>query len=308
MASNPIVSDPISIAKPPDAGRLGRLRTALGAWQPFTGGGIAAFSRASLARTLVFQVLFALGLSCVVVWSVRLAWFPPFFAALGKLPGSDAGIRQGRLDWPDPIAVALADNRHLALVIDPAGSGGLGRAADLQIELRRDGVSLHGLFGHQTFPYPPDLELRLDRLGGRAAWGAWNWVGLAFIGIATFSCSVVLWWTTAFATALPSWLLALVARRALTLGGACLMMAAAWLPASLVLAGGAALYATNWIRLPGLMFAVVAHAVVAVLWHAWGFLRLPARAAAKKVDNPFVPSGTANAAPDRSKKKNNPFG
>lgn len=307
MASNPTVSDPIPIAKPPGSGRPERLRTALGAWQPFTGGGIAAFSRASLARVLVFQVLFALGLSCVVVWSVRLAWFPPVVAALGRLPGTDAGIRQGRLFWPDPEAVALADNRHLALVVDPTGGGGLGRAADLQIELRNDEVSLHGLFGHRTSPYPPDLELRLDRLGGTAAWGAWNWVGLAFIGLATFSGSMVLWWTTAVVLAPPSWLLALVARRALTSGGACRMMAAAWLPASLVLAGGTALYATNWIRLPGLMFAVAAHAAVAVLWHAWGFLHLPARAAAKKVDNPFGPSGAAHAVPARSKKKN-PFG
>ena len=301
------MSDPISIAKPPGAGRPERLRTALGAWQPFTGGGIAAFSRASLARTLTFQVLFALGLSCVIVWSIRLAWFPPLVAALGNLPGSDAGIRQGRLDWPDPTAVALADNRQLALVVDPTGSGELGRAADLQIELRRDGLSLHGLFGHQTFPYPPELELRLDRLGGTAAWGAWNWVGLALIGLAIFSGSLALWWTMAVATALPSWLLALVARRALTLGGACLMMAAAWLPASLVLAGGAALYATSWIRLPGLMFAVVAQAVVAVLWHVWGFLNLPAREAAKTVADPFGSSGAAKAEPDRPKKKN-PFG
>lgn len=301
------MSDPIPIAKPPGAGRLERLRTALGAWQPFTGGGIAAFGRASLARTLAFQLLFALGLSCVIVWSVRIAWFPPFVAALRSLPVSDAGIRQGRLDWPDPAAVALADNRQLALVVDPVGTGELGRAADLQIELRRDGLGLHGLFGHQTLPYPPDLELRLDRLGGTAAWGAWNWVGLAFIGIATFSGSMALWWMMAVATALPSWLLALVARRALTLGGACLMMAAAWLPASLVLAGGAALYATGWIRLPGLMFAVVAHAVVAVLWHAWGFLNLPARGPAKTADNPFGSSAPAKAGPDRSKKKN-PFG
>jgi len=307
VASNPTVSDPISIAKPPGAGRLERLRTVLGAWQPFTGGGIAAFSRASLPRTLTFQVLFALGLSCVIVWSVRLAWFPPFVAALGNLPGSDAGIRQGRLDWPEPTAVTLADNRQIALVVDPAGTGELGRAADLQIELRRDGLSLHGPFGHQTFPYPPDLELRLDRLGGTAAWGAWNWVGLALIGIATFSSSMALWWMMAVATALPSWLLALVARRALTLGGACLMMAAAWLPASLVLAGGAALYATSWIRLPGLMLAVVVHAVVAVLWHVWGFLNLPARRAAKTMDDPFGSSGPAEAAPGRLKKKN-PFG
>lgn len=307
MASNPTVSDPISIAKPPGAGRFERLRTALGAWQPFTGGGIAAFSRATLARTLTFQVLFALGLSCVIVWSVRLAWFPAFVAALGNLPGSEAGIRQGRLDWPDPTAVALAENRQLALVVDPAGSGELGRAADLQVELRRDGLSLHGLFGHRTFSYPPDMELRLDRLGGTAAWGAWNWVGLALIGIATFSSSMALWWTMAVATALPSWLLGLVARRSLTLGGACLMMAAAWLPATLVLAGGAALYATSWIRLPGLMFAVAAHAVVAVLWHGWGFLNLPARGAAKIVDDPFGSSGPAKAVPDRSKKKN-PFG
>jgi len=308
VASTSTVSDPIPIAKPPGSGRLERLRTVLGAWQPFTGGGIAAFSLASLARTLAFQVLFALGLSCVIVWSVRLAWCPPFVAALRNLPVTDAGIRQGRLDWPDPTAMALADNRQLALVVDPAGSGELGRAADLQIELRRDGLSLHGLFGHQTFPYPPDLELRLDRLGGTAAWGAWNWVGLAIIGITIFSGSLALWWTMAVATALPSWLLALAARGSLTLGGACRMMAAARLPASLVLAAGAALYATSWIRLPGLMFAVVAHAVVAVLWHAWGFLSLPARGAAKKADNPFGPPGTAHAAPDRSKKKKNPFG
>jgi hypothetical protein len=48
--------------------------------------------------------------------------------------------------------------------------------------------------------------------------------------------------------------------------------------------------------------------VVAVLWLVWGSVNLPARSAAKTSDNPFGSSGTTKAAPDRSKKKKNPFG
>jgi hypothetical protein len=284
-----------------------RSRPVFGAWQPLTGGGVAAFGAASFVRTLAFQLVFALGASLVIVWSVRHAWFPPITEALTRLPGGGAEIVSGRLRWPDTNAVALAESPQLGLAVDPAGTDELGRTADLQVQLRRDGVRLEGLFGHQLLAYPPDLAVPLDCVGGTAAWGAWNWVGLVFVGLATLVTLFALWWSTALALALPVWLAAFVFRRALTLGGAWRLTAAAWLPATLVLLGGVSLYATHGVRLTGLAVLTAAHLAIPILWLIWGLCRLPARTAPKRSANPFGSNTSANGSSPAAEAKSNPF-
>ena len=293
--------------QPAPAGRRSRSGPAFGAWQPLTGRGVAAFGTASLGRTLGFQLVFALGAALVIVWSVRHAWFPPVNEALTRLPEGGAEIRNGHLRWPDTNAVTLAENPQFGLAIDPTGAGELGRTADVLVELRRDEIRLEGVFGHQLVAYPPDLSLPLDRTGGAAAWGAWNWVGLAFLGVATFLALCALWWFSAFALALPVWLAALIFRRGLTLGGAWRLTAAAWLPATLVLLGGVFLYATHGLRLTGLALAAGAHLVALLAWLGWGFCTLPPRESKQRPKHPFDGNPSANVATSKPGTKPNPF-
>lgn len=284
-----------------------RFRQALGAWQPFTGRGVAAFGTASFGRTLSFQLLFALLAAVAVIWSLRHAWFPPLTATLERLPPAAAEIRHGRLFWPDTNAVTLAENPQLAVAVDPSSSGDLGRSADLQIEFRPTGVRLEGIFGHQLLPYPPDLIVPLDQVGGVAAWGAWNWVGLVLVGALVFSALLALWWLSATGLTLPVWLAALIFRRALTWGGAWRLAAAAWLPATLVLLAGVLLYATNGVRLTGLAVLAGCHVPAALLWLGWGILKLPDRVTVPPPSNPFDSAPQSSPGTPKSGRIKNPF-
>ncbi len=282
-----------------------------GAWQPLTGGGVAAFGAATATRTVAFQLLFALLAAVVVTWSARRAWYPPFQTALTQLPERAAEIRAGRLFWPDTNAVTLGENPQLALAVDPTGTGELGRSADLQLELRAKEIRFNGLFGEQFLPYPPQLQVSLDHTGGPAAWGAWNWVGLVFIGAAVLLSLLAVWWLTGIVLAPFVWLAAFILRREVTLGGAGRMIVTAWLPAGVVLVAGILLYALDWLRLTGLAFTTAAHLVVMPLWLVWGIFMLPDRTRKKSPKNPFNPEATKSSTKLSSSKKptkQNPFG
>jgi hypothetical protein len=282
-----------------------------GAWQPLTGGGVAAFGAATATRTLVFHLLFALLAAVVVTWSVRRAWFPPFQTALTRLPERSAEVRAGQLFWPDTNAVTLGENPQLAVAVDPAGTGELGRSADLQLELRAKAIRFSGLFGEQFLPYPPALQVSLDHTGGPAAWGAWNWVGLVLLGGSVLVSLLALWWLTGIVLAPFVWLAAFLLRRELTLGGSWRLVTAAWLPATLVLLAGILLYALSWLRLTGLALTTAAHLLVMPLWLVWAIFMLPNRTRKKMPKNPFNPESSqpsSKPSPSKKPKPRNPFG
>lgn len=293
--------------KPVSDERPGRSRWQFGAWQPLTGGGVAAFAETSVTRTLGFQLFFALLAALAITWSVRQAWFPPFRAGLSELPESAAEIRAGRLFWPDTNAVTLGENPQLAVAVDPTDSGELGRSADLQVELHTKEIRLAGLFGEQSLPYPPELQVPLDHRGGPAAWGAWNWVGLVFVASFVVVALFAVWWATAIVLAPFLWLAALIMRRELTLGGAWRLVAAAWLPATLLLVAGIVLYALNGLRLTGLALAVGAHFVLVPLWLLWALVMLPDRMRKKEPKNPFNSESSVKVPRPKKAKKENPF-
>ena len=293
--------------KPVSDERPGGARWRLGAWQPLTGGGIAAFAEATFTRTLGFQLLFALLAAVAVTWSVRQAWFPPFRTALTELPENAAEIRAGRLFWPDTNAVTLGENPQLAVAVDPADTGDLGRSADLQVELHARELRLTGLFGEQSLPYPPELQIPLDHRGGPAAWGAWNWVGLVFVAAAVVVTLFATWWLTATGLAPFLWLAAFILRRELTLGGAWRLVAAAWLPATMLLMASIVLYSLNGLRLTGLALAAAAHLVLVPLWLLWALLMLPDRTRKKQPKNPFNSESSVKVRTPKKAKKENPF-
>ncbi len=284
-----------------------------GAWQPLTGGGIAKFSTASGVRTFVLQTLFSSLITLVLVWSLRQAWFPAVRAALPKLPNAGAEIREGKLVWPDTEAALLAERPQFSVSVNPTGTGDAGRAGDLRVEFRPTVLRLEGLLGHQEFPYPPDFTLSLDRTGASAAWLAWNWPILALLLIGGF---LIVWlWVGILASiaALPGLLLSWALGRQLTLNGAWKMGSASAVTGWCCLSVGSILYATSWIRLPGLAIAVLSQPSVAALGFFWAVLRLP-RAAVKvrggAPRNPFQSEAAerSNSGGGSKRTKNkNPF-
>ena len=260
---------------------------AWGAWQPVTGGGVARFADASAVRVLTLQLVYSVMAAAVVLWSLRQAWFPAVSLALPRLPVAGAEVRSGRLSWPGTEAELLSERPQLSLSVDPLGTGTAGRSGDVQVEFRQRGFRLEGLFGHQELPYPPDLDLPLDRTGATAAWGAWSWAILALTGLAVGAVVLVMGWLVATLVALPLSALAWMVGRVLSPGGAWRVGLAASLTGWGCLGAGLMLYATAWIRLPGLAAAVLSQVLVVAIWCLWALAHLPRRGRAPKAANPF---------------------
>jgi len=290
-----------------------RLRTALGAWQPFSGRGLAQFAGASVVRLAAFQAVFATVFGLVLAWSFGRIVPPTVQAALRSLPSADAGIRSGFLRWPEPEPRVLAASPQLALVSDPTASGELGLNGDLQLELRRESVVLRGLLGSLRIPYPTDWDLPLDRAGAPAVWGAWRLPLRTLMAGAAILLLPVIWWLLAAVYWLPAWGLGYLCARDLPAPGALRISVAALLPASLIPCLALAAYATLWIRAPGFLLLWMLHLPAGWLWLAWGILCRPrqsgrAAGAEKPKSNPFSTKAAGAGGKRSSRPQKNPFG
>lgn len=271
---------------------------------------MARFAAASGGRALTLQVFYSALVAAVALWSFRQAWFPAIIQALPRLPAAEAEIRGGRLTWPDTEAHLLSERPQLSVSVDPSGTGDAGRSGDLQVEFRRRGLRLEGLFGHQELPYPPEFQLPLDRTGAMAAWGAWSWAILAIAGLFVGALVLIVGWVVATLLTLPMVALAWILRRNLTVGGAWRMGLAAGLAGWGFFVLGVVLYATAWIRLPGLAASLLAQILTILIWSIWGLFHLPRRNRSATSGNPFGAKrevGEKGSGRDRSKRGSNPF-
>lgn len=287
------------------------MRAAIGAWQPLTGHGIAAFAGASGSRLLLFQTVLALALALTFSWTGRRIATIPVRSALGGLPDELAGISGGRLQWPGTDPVLLAQGPHLALVVDPNATGDLGLNSDIQLELRERSLTFRGVLGQTPFSYPDGLEIPLDRTGAAATWGAWQLPLLVFLTAAGFTCVLATWWILAALYSFPAWALAWVIRRPIRWTASWRLCCAALLPAALLPGAGLLLYATLWIRLPGLIGIWLLHFPAGWAWLIWGIISLPPGPARNPNGpaNPFVPGGstTKGARSGSSRRARDPF-
>jgi len=299
----------------PAAGLRSRLATFLGAWQPFTGPGLARFAEASLPRLIAFQMVFAGALGLLFAWSFGRIATPVVQSALPVLPTADAGIRSGRLQWPEPEPRLLAATPQLALGCDPGNSGDLGLNGDLQAELRPEALVLRGLLGSLALGYPPGLEIPLDRTAAPAVWGAWRLPLRAAVATAAALWLPLTWWLLALGYWLPAWCCGWLCARNLPPAGALRLSAAALLPASVIPGVALMAYTTLWIRAPGLVFLWALHLPAGWLWILWGILSRPAQsrnaaasAPGSSGPNPF--SGDRLRPRDNGPKRGrkNPFG
>lgn len=268
-----------------------RVRALVGAWQPLTGAGLAAFGQASVGRLIAFQLAAAAGIGLLLVVSLRLCWFPVIDQSLTQLPES-APLAAGRLEWPGTNPVRLAENPWLGLVVMPVAplpEDAPGQTADLQLEILPRGLRLDGVFGHVERPYPPMWKLDLGRIPATATWDAWRRPISIILGTGTALFLLVSWWSLATAYLMPAWIFARIVGRSLSAGAVWKMAGAALLVGAAVGAGGLAAYACGMIRLPGILVSQILHIPVGWIWLAWGILASDSRPAAKpNSSNPFA--------------------
>lgn len=261
-----------------DVGRRGAWSLRMGAWQPFTGGGIAAFANASTTRTILVQGIAAGLVGAVFVGGLSTAWFPVIERGIQALP-SQAAIRSGTLHWPDWHARRLAENPALEWVVRPAPTRAqahdpLGQSSDLRIELRRSAFRVQGPLGHVEQPYPSHWDVPLGRIPAMAAWQSWKPYLRLGVGVAAACLLVACWWLMAAAYSIPAWLVAHLFGKRPSLAQAWRLSSAALLMGAVVGAAGVAAYAHGLIRIPGLLASQAIHVPVPWLWLLWGILSM----------------------------------
>ncbi|MFM7102763.1 MAG: hypothetical protein ACKO3N_16520 [Verrucomicrobiota bacterium] len=273
-----------------------------GAWQPFTGRGVAAFAAAPVSRLLAWQILVASLAALTVVWCLQQTWVPVLDRAVAVLPEA-ASLGEGRLHWPDNEPRRLAGNPWLEISVRPDGEADLGQTADLHLQVRAREVRLLGLAGHVALAYPPALRLDLGRIPATAAWGAWRPAGLAGIGLLTAVGLILAWWMLAGAYLTPAWLLGLALGRSPGAAGAGKLAGAALIPGAITALASLLAYAAGMVRLPGFLMVFSLHLPVGWVWLAWGLSRLPHRTARAR-PNPFQ---SGERPPRPGGRRPNPF-
>lgn len=266
----------------------------IGAWQPLTGKGLAAFADAALFRTGLLHLVFVLVTTALVGWILYWTWFPAIQRSVEQLPETGAEIRHGRFYWPTNESAILGETPQFGIAVDPNGTSFEGQSADLQLELRPQVARLRGLAGYTELPYGEDWEVRLDRISGQAGWLAWNWV---FITLAMVAAFLLLWlggWLVALVGSPVVWLVAYLLGRDLPWGGALRLVLASWIPAALLLDVGLWGYSWNWVRIVGLTAATGGHLIVWVVWMLWAAIARPQRQASEP-ENPFRPPPAGRA-------------
>lgn len=284
------------MAKPdsPGPGLVERLRRFVGAWQPFTGPGLAAFGETSIARLLTFQFIAAVGIAVLVVGALRWTWVPVIERSLPNLPES-VPLQAGRLVWPGTEPRRLGENAWLSIVVRPSTNStpdDPGQTADLQVELHPGTYRIEGVFGHIDRPYPRSLTADLGRIPATAAWNAWRRPAAFLLALGFTLFLLVSWWGLATAYAPFAWAFAHLCRRPLSLAAAWKISAAALFVGAAVGAAGFAGYATGAIRLPGVLVTQAIHIPIAWVWLIWGLLSTTStpRPARTKASNPFAGS------------------
>jgi len=258
----------------------------VGAWQPFTGRGVAAFADASWSRALMFHLIAVVLSSGIAGWTLYRTWVPAVDRAVEHLPSSGGEIHLGRFTWPGSDSQVLGETPQFGVAVNPSGRSAPGQVADLQLELLPDELHISGLAGHLAVPYPDSLRIALDRVGGRAGWQAWNWVIVLAVVVSVFLSLLLMGWGVAIALMIPVWILAQIAHRHLTPTGAGRICCVAWIPGSLLLNLGMWGYSWNWLRLTGFMGCLIGLHLIWLTWIAWAVAARPAKVRSEPL-NPF---------------------
>ena len=286
--------------EPKPQGILSRLAPDPGAWQPFTGGGVARFAQAGIWRTWIALGTASLAVGTAFGWMLLSTWWPVVQQAASRFPETPVLLRSGRLDWKEPTARLLAEGPQLGIAHRPAGSEPVGLTADLQAELTPTHLRIVGIAGFVDLPWHRDLELELDRRDALAGWGAWRLPVLAVATVGMAALVFLVGVSLATVLCLPVWLVLLPFRRGPGPGGAWKLVAAADAPAALLLAAAFAAYSFRWISWPGLLLAVAGHPLVTLGLLTWSLFHVEPAARSTEPE----PFGGASQAPNKPKGTN----
>lgn len=269
------------------------------AWQPFTWGGVAAFARASLARVLALEAVFAaLAVGAVILVLVR-GWFPTVHEAIRHLP-EQGTIQNRELQTPLQEATLLAESSWLAFIADPANTRRASSAADVRVVFQKRQLVLSSLLGHSVVRYPDHTAIQFNRPECEPAWGAWEPFLLLFAALAVFATLIVLWAGLASVYALGVWLLGYFGDRAAGYPACWRLASAALMPGSLIMSVGIALYGLGWLNLVQLAAIGVLHIMTGWIYLAASPWQLPPAPHIASPANPFsgsVPAPSESAAP-----------
>jgi hypothetical protein len=267
----------------------------VGAWQPLTFGGVAAFARAGIGRLLGMALSVAAVVAVAGVFLVEVSWTPCLHEAIAKLP-REAAISRGRLQWPSLEPARLSSQPSLSIVVDPGDRREFGSASDLQFELGAGELRLRSMFGSVRTPYPEQLSINLSRSEVEPWWGAWHPIILVFVGLATILVLLMAWMVLG---AVYCWFVLAIASmtgRVASLTGCWKLSVAALMPGALLMSGAIAAYALQQINLVQLLFAQAAHLLLGWLMLLGAAFRLPPKGGFKpprRTRNPFHSSSTS---------------
>lgn len=284
---------PIRDSRSDDGGR--RAATAMNAsdekaqfaWQPLTVRGVATFASATLGRLLLVQCIVALLAAGIVVWFLRSAWFPTIGEAVRGLP-SKGDIRYGRLDWPGPSPVRLAEGRFLALVVDLDHTGAARSPAHVLVEFGRQDFKVYSLFGYVQRAYPRSVAVGFNRTELGPWWGAWTPPILAIVAGVMVAGLVVSWASLATVYCLPVWLISFFANRECSLGGSWRLAGAALMPGAFLMCAAILMYGLGALDLVRLAVGGALHLIVGWIYLVVSPLCLPPHQDANVQANPFA--------------------
>lgn len=248
------------------------------AWQPFTFGGIAAFSRASTGRALLVAGLAGLLLTVLILRFFYTAWWPVISAAVDQLPAKGA-VRDGWLIWPARSPVVLAENSFLAFVINPVPTHRVGQSADLQIVIGATQLEASSLFGSASISHPKRYEVSLARQDLQPLWYAWRPHLLAGASVGSGIVLFLVWIVLALLATLPLRLFAKLFGRLATIPGCFRMGLMALMPGGVLMALGIVLYNQHDFKLAELMLVHAAHILMGLVYMVGVVLALPKPAA-----------------------------
>jgi hypothetical protein len=236
----------------------------VGAWQPLTPRGAAAFAGAPLRRLLLIQLAAAAVAAMVVAWFLQVAWFPTIRAAARQLP-AHGEIRGGRLlDWAGESPRVLADGRFLAFAVDLDHGGSVRSPAHFQVEFGRTDIRCYSLLGFVACPYPRGYLIAFNRPEVEPWWGAWE-PAITWISAILVAAGLPAGWALLATLYAPAaWFIGFFNNRKLDLAESWKLAGAALLPGALLMIAGIVGYGAGVLDLVG--FGVIAGVHVVTGW------------------------------------------
>lgn len=274
------------------------------AWQPFTFGGIAAFSKASTGRALLVATLAGILLTILILRFFYTAWWPVISAAVDQLPAKGA-VRDGWLIWPARSPVVLAENSFLALVINPVPTHRVGQSADLQIVIGATQLEASSLLGAVSISHPKRYEFSLARQDLQPLWYAWRPHVLAGASVGSGIVLFVIWIVLACLATPALKLFAMLFGRVTTIPGCFRMGLMALMPGAVLMALGIVLYNQHDFKLAELMLVHAAHMLMGLVYMTGALLALPKPAPPDPInlqrsnETPQLPLDDASPPPRR---------